>query len=73
MGQRSEIEYESDDFNAFQLVSFVSAIMTLMPGDIIAHLRRRKLKVGDVVEVEMGNRDTRTPLGFGVGVWRQKS
>jgi len=43
-------------FNAFQLVSFVSAIMTLMPGDIISTGTPPgvgELKVGDVVEVEI--------------------
>lgn len=43
-------------FNAFQLVSFVSAIMTLLPGDIISTGTPPgvgELKVGDVVEVEI--------------------
>jgi len=43
-------------FNAFQLVSFVSAIMTLMPGDIISTGTPPgvgELKIGDVVEVEI--------------------
>ncbi len=43
-------------FNAFKLVSFVSAIMTLMPGDIISTGTPPgvgELQVGDVVEVEI--------------------
>jgi 2-keto-4-pentenoate hydratase/2-oxohepta-3-ene-1,7-dioic acid hydratase in catechol pathway len=43
-------------FNAFKLVSFVSAIMTLMPGDIISTGTPPgvgELQIGDVVEVEV--------------------
>jgi 2-keto-4-pentenoate hydratase/2-oxohepta-3-ene-1,7-dioic acid hydratase in catechol pathway len=43
-------------FNAFKLVSFISAIMTLMPGDIISTGTPPgvgELQVGDVVEVEI--------------------
>lgn len=43
-------------FNPFQLVSFISAIMTLLPGDIISTGTPPgvgELKVGDVVEVEI--------------------
>jgi 2-keto-4-pentenoate hydratase/2-oxohepta-3-ene-1,7-dioic acid hydratase in catechol pathway len=43
-------------FNAFKLVSFVSAIMTLMPGDIISTGTPPgvgELQIGDVVEVEI--------------------
>jgi len=43
-------------FNAFKLVSFISAIMTLMPGDIISAGTPPgvgELQVGDVVEVEI--------------------
>jgi 2-keto-4-pentenoate hydratase/2-oxohepta-3-ene-1,7-dioic acid hydratase in catechol pathway len=43
-------------FNAFQLVSFISAIMTLLPGDVISTGTPPgvgELLVGDVVEVEI--------------------
>ena len=43
-------------FNAFKLVSFISAIMTLLPGDVISSGTPPgvgELKVGDVVEVEV--------------------
>jgi 2-keto-4-pentenoate hydratase/2-oxohepta-3-ene-1,7-dioic acid hydratase in catechol pathway len=43
-------------FNAFQLVSFVSAIMTLLPGDVISSGTPPgvgELRVGDVVEIEI--------------------
>jgi 2-keto-4-pentenoate hydratase/2-oxohepta-3-ene-1,7-dioic acid hydratase in catechol pathway len=43
-------------FNAFKLVSFVSAIMTLLPGDVISTGTPPgvgELRVGDVVEVEI--------------------
>jgi 2-keto-4-pentenoate hydratase/2-oxohepta-3-ene-1,7-dioic acid hydratase in catechol pathway len=43
-------------FNAFKLVSFISAIMTLMPGDIISTGTPPgvgELQIGDVVEVEI--------------------
>jgi 2-keto-4-pentenoate hydratase/2-oxohepta-3-ene-1,7-dioic acid hydratase in catechol pathway len=43
-------------FNAYKLVSFISAIMTLLPGDVISTGTPPgvgELKVGDVVEVEI--------------------
>jgi len=43
-------------FNAFKLVSFISAIMTLLPGDVISTGTPPgvgELRVGDVVEVEI--------------------
>jgi 2-keto-4-pentenoate hydratase/2-oxohepta-3-ene-1,7-dioic acid hydratase in catechol pathway len=43
-------------FNAFKLVSFISAIMTLLPGDVISTGTPPgvgELQVGDVVEVEI--------------------
>lgn len=43
-------------FNAFKLVSFISAIMTLLPGDVISTGTPPgvgELKVGDVVEIEI--------------------
>jgi 2-keto-4-pentenoate hydratase/2-oxohepta-3-ene-1,7-dioic acid hydratase in catechol pathway len=54
-------------FNSFQLVSFISAIMTLMPGDIISTGTPPgvgELQVGDVVEVEIeGIGILRNPVG----------
>jgi 2-keto-4-pentenoate hydratase/2-oxohepta-3-ene-1,7-dioic acid hydratase in catechol pathway len=43
-------------FNAYKLVSFISAIMTLLPGDVISTGTPPgvgELQVGDVVEVEI--------------------
>jgi 2-keto-4-pentenoate hydratase/2-oxohepta-3-ene-1,7-dioic acid hydratase in catechol pathway len=43
-------------FNAYNLVSFISAIMTLLPGDVISTGTPPgvgELQVGDVVEVEI--------------------
>jgi 2-keto-4-pentenoate hydratase/2-oxohepta-3-ene-1,7-dioic acid hydratase in catechol pathway len=43
-------------FNAYKLVSFISAIMTLMPGDVISTGTPPgvgELRLGDVVEVEI--------------------
>ena len=43
-------------FNAYKLVSFISAIMTLLPGDVISTGTPpgvEELQVGDVVEVEI--------------------
>lgn len=43
-------------FNAYKLVSFISAIMTLLPGDVISTGTPPgigELRVGDVVEVEI--------------------
>jgi 2-keto-4-pentenoate hydratase/2-oxohepta-3-ene-1,7-dioic acid hydratase in catechol pathway len=43
-------------FNVFQLVSFISGIMTLMPGDIIITGTPSgvgELQAGDTVEVEI--------------------
>ncbi len=43
-------------FNVFELVSFISSIMTLMPGDVIITGTPPgvgPLNVGDVVEVEI--------------------
>lgn len=43
-------------FNAYRLVSFISAIMTLLPGDVISTGTPPgvgELQVGDVVEVEI--------------------
>jgi 2-keto-4-pentenoate hydratase/2-oxohepta-3-ene-1,7-dioic acid hydratase in catechol pathway len=43
-------------FNAFNLVSFISAIMTLLPGDVISTGTPPgvgELRVGDAVEVEI--------------------
>jgi len=43
-------------FNAYRLVSFISAIMTLLPGDVISTGTPPgvgELQVGDVVEVEL--------------------
>jgi 2-keto-4-pentenoate hydratase/2-oxohepta-3-ene-1,7-dioic acid hydratase in catechol pathway len=43
-------------FNAFKLVSFISAIMTLLPGDVISTGTPPgvgEIRVGDVVEVEI--------------------
>ena len=43
-------------FNAFTLVSFISAVMTLLPGDVISTGTPSgvgPLEVGDVVEVEI--------------------
>jgi len=54
-------------FNPFQLVSFISAIMTLMPGDIISTGTPPgvgPLNVGDTVEVEIeGIGILRNPVG----------
>jgi 2-keto-4-pentenoate hydratase/2-oxohepta-3-ene-1,7-dioic acid hydratase in catechol pathway len=52
-------------FNAFKLVSFISAIMTLLPGDVISTGTPPgvgELRVGDVVEVEIE----------GIGILRNK-
>jgi 2-keto-4-pentenoate hydratase/2-oxohepta-3-ene-1,7-dioic acid hydratase in catechol pathway len=43
-------------FNAYKLVAFISAIMTLLPGDVISTGTPPgvgELKVGDAVEVEI--------------------
>jgi 2-keto-4-pentenoate hydratase/2-oxohepta-3-ene-1,7-dioic acid hydratase in catechol pathway len=55
-------------FNAFKLVSFISAVMTLMPGDIISTGTPPgvgELQVGDVVEVEIeGIGILKNPVGI---------
>ena len=54
--KRQDASTEDMIFNAFELVSFVSRVMTLLPGDVIATGTPSgvgKMKPGDTVEVRI--------------------
>lgn len=54
--KRQDTSTEDMIFNAFQLLSFVSEVMTLLPGDVIATGTPSgvgKMKPGNIVEVEI--------------------